>query len=142
MKIEELHSYSSSQFADLRRLQEELTSRVVLTETLLRAVVDDANSHMYVLVDGERIVGCATRCVFHSPTGRKASVEDVVVLSAYRGQGLGRMLVEHVIGEARRLAPIELQLTSKPSRVAANGLYQSLGFERKETNCYRMTVGE
>jgi len=29
-----------------------------------------------------------------------------------------------------------LHLTSSPRRVAANGLYQSLGFVRYETNCY------
>ena len=29
-------------------------------------------------------------------------------------------------------------LTSRPSRVVANQLYQSLGFEKRETNVYKM----
>lgn len=45
--------------------------------------------------------------------------------------------------QAKEYAPIELHLTSNPMRVAANKLYQSLGFQRKETNCYQMmTTGE
>lgn len=87
-----------------------------------------------------RIVGCATLCVFCSPTGRKATIEDVVVSRECRGMHLGEQLVGHLIDTARRQAPIELHLTSKPIRVAANRLYQKMGFTRKETNCYVMKV--
>lgn len=84
--------------------------------------------------------GCATLCVFHSPTGTKASIEDVVVSSADRGQHLGKQLMEYVLEQAKAYAPIELHLTSNPMRVAANKLYQSLGFQKKETNCYQMMI--
>ena len=60
---------------------------------------------------------------------------------AYRGRHLGRRLLEAVIGYARtELRDIDLHLTSRPQRVAANQLYQSLGFERRETNCYRLVL--
>lgn len=121
-------------------------------------VLKDSNCHLYVILEsltpnpsssstklrtgaGEgRIIGCATLCVFHSPTGTKASIEDVVVSSAYRGQHLGKRLMEYVLEQAKAYAPIELHLTSNPMRVAANKLYQSLGFQRKETNCYQMMI--
>lgn len=77
---------------------------------------------------------------FHSPTGAKASIEDVVVSSAYRGQHLGKQLMEYIIKEATRYALLELYLTSNSKRVVANNLYQSLGFQKKETNCYVMKV--
>ena len=32
----------------------------------------------------------------------------------------------------------DLNFTSRPARVAANKLYQKLGFKRKETNVYTM----
>lgn len=150
MKIQELKECTPSQFDELKGLMAELTERVVLTPEALENVLKDESSHLYVMVEGltpnpslngeGRIIGCATLCVFHSPTGRKASIEDVVVSSEYRGQHLGRQLVEHLIEQARAYAPIELMLTSNPKRVAANQLYQSLGFKRKETNCYRMTI--
>ena len=140
MEIQELHNYTQAQFEDLKQLMSELSDRVNFTQTDLMLVLKDSNCHLYVILDSERIVGCATLCVFHSPTGTKASIEDVVVSSTYRGQHLGKQLMEYVLEQAKAFAPIELHLTSNPMRVAANQLYQSLGFLRKETNCYQMTI--
>ncbi len=88
-----------------------------------------------------RILAVATLCVYESPTGRKASVEDVVVSQACRGQHIGKRLMEHIIAFARtNLADVDLCLTSRPHRVAANNLYRSLGFQPKETNVYKMPI--
>ena len=77
----------------------------------------------------------------NSPTGREASIEDVVVSSGFRGRGIGRALMDHIIGFARReLAPLSLHLTSRPERVAANEIYGKLGFERRGTIVWKMTV--
>ena len=140
MEIQELHNYTQAQFEDLKQLIAELSDRVNLTQTDLMLVLKDSNSHLYVILESEHIIGCATLCVFHSPTGTKASIEDVVVSSAYRGQHLGKQLMEDVLEQAQAYAPIELHLTSNPMRVAANKLYQSLGFQKKETNCYQMAI--
>ncbi len=138
MVIEELLHYTQTQFQELDGLMGELSDRITLSQLDLMRVLRDSNCHLYVILDEGHIIGCATLCIFYSPTGAKASIEDVVVSSAHRGQHLGRRLMEHVIEEARRYAPIELHLTSKPSRVKANKLYQKLGFEKRETNVYRM----
>ena len=140
MEIQELHNYTQAQFEDLKQLIAELSDRVNVTQSDLMLVLRDCNCHLYVILDGEHIVGCATLCIFHSPTGTKASIEDVVVSSAYRGQHLGKQLMEYVLEQAKAYAPIELHLTSNPMRVAANKLYQSLGFQKKETNCYQMMI--
>ena len=142
MEIQELHNYTQAQFEDLKQLMTELSDRVNFTQSDLMLVLRDCNCHLYVILDGEHIVGCATLCIFHSPTGTKASVEDVVVSSAYRGQHLGKQLMKYVLEQAKAFAPIELHLTSNPMRVAANKLYQSIGFQKKETNCYQMTISE
>ena len=142
MEIQELHNYTQAQFEDLRQLMAELSDRVNFTQTDLMMVLRDENCHLYAILDGEHIVGCVTLCVFHSPTGTKASIEDVVVSSAYHGQHLGKQLMEYVMEQAKAFAPIELHLTSNPMRVAANKLYQSIGFQKKETNCYQMTISE
>lgn len=138
MKIQELETYTQSQFEELKQLMTELSDRVSFSEQKLDDVLADSNCHLYVIIENGHIIGCATLCVFHSPTGTKASIEDVVVSSAYRGQHLGKQLMEHVLEASKTFAPIELHLTSNPKRTVANILYQSLGFERKETNCYRM----
>ena len=140
MEIRELQNYTQAQFEDLRQLMTELSDRVNFTQTDLMMVLRDENCHLYAILDGEHIVGCVTLCVFHSPTGTKASVEDVVVSSAYHGQHLGKQLMEYVLEQAKAFAPIELHLTSNPMRVAANKLYQSIGFQKKETNCYQMMI--
>lgn len=156
-RVEKECSHSLSRVAT-EEAKGQLSDRVNLTETDLMEVLKDSNCHLYVILEsltpdpssssaklrtgaGEgRIIGCATLCVFHSPTGTKASIEDVVVSSAYRGQHLGKQLMEYVLEQAKAYAPIELHLTSNPMRVAANKLYQSLGFQKKETNCYQMSI--
>lgn len=140
MEIQELQNYTQTQYEDMKHLLSELSDRVNFAQTDLMSVLKDRNCHLYVVLDSERVMGCATLCVFHSPTGTKASVEDVVVSSAYRGQHLGKQLMEYVLEQAKAYAPIELHLTSNPIRVAANKLYQSLGFQKKETNCYQMSI--
>ena len=136
MVIREIDSFTDAQLADLGVLMNQLSDHVVLTRDVLSEMLRGEGNHLYVVLDGERIIGCASLCLFISPTGRKASVEDVVVLADYRGQHLGKQLVEYVLNDAKRFAPIKLQLTSRPSRVAANHLYRSVGFQLRETNCY------
>lgn len=140
MEIQELHNYTSSQLVEIKSLMSQLSDRIIFSETELMMVSKDTNSHLYVILNDEHIVGCATLCIFHSPTGTKASIEDVVLSSDYRGQHLGKKLMEFVLDQARQLALIELHLTSNPKRIAANKLYESLGFQKKETNCYRMMI--
>ena len=141
MEIERLTTYKAEDFEALAELMAQLSSRLALTEGRLREVLADPGVRLYVLRDSGRIVGCAELCVYESLSARKAMVEEVVVLEEYRGRGLGRALLEHLLAEARREGPMELYLTSNQKRVAANALYRSLGFEQKSTNCYRMDVG-
>ena len=140
--IEELSILSDTQVQEVLALMRELTSSVVVTPEMLTKSLASASSHFFAIVDDDdHIAGCATLCVYDSPTGQKASLEDVVVGSGYRGQGLGELLVLHVIEYARReLGNVDLHLTSRPHRVAANNLYQQLGFEKRETNAYVMRV--
>lgn len=136
--IEATH-YSEPLRAQLQRLLEQLTTApIALSEERLRAVIDDPSSHLYLLEEGDAVVGMLTLGVYFSPTGSKAWIEDVVVDTSHRGRGYGRQLVAHAIAEAKRLGVEQLMLTSNPARVAANQLYQAMGFEPKATNCYRM----
>ena len=80
-----------------------------------------------------------TLATFSIPTGLRAWVEDVVVDSATRGQGAGQALVEAAVAHAGRIGARTVDLTSRPSREAANRLYRRCGFELRETNVYRYT---
>ena len=142
MRFLELCTLTESQIADLLGLMKELNPEIPVTAEMQRRAVGAPGTRIFIAEnDAKRIVGCATLCVYDSPTGRKASVEDVVVSSAYRGQGIGRALLQRIIDFAgSKLSPIDLHLTSNPSRAEANALYQALGFELRETNVYKMSL--
>ena len=83
------------------------------------------------------IVGCLTLVMFRIPTGLRAIIDDVVVDDAARGAGAGAELTKAALATAADAGARTVDLTSRPSREAANRLYQRLGFERRDTNVYR-----
>ena len=88
--------------------------------------------------EGERrILGLLTLVHVELPTGPEARIEDVVVDDAARGLGLGRALVQAALEAAASRGALYVDLTSAPRRVAARQLYQSLGFEQRETGVFR-----
>ena len=91
------------------------------------------------LRDQGRIVGMLTLVVFRIPTGVRAWIEDVVVDEDARGRGVGEALNLEAIRRALELGARTVELTSRPSREAANRLYQRLGFVRRDSNLYRYT---
>jgi ribosomal protein S18 acetylase RimI-like enzyme len=99
-------------------------------------VASPACSLLVARVDGE-IAGSLTLVVFRIPTGVRAWIEDVVVDGAARGKGVGEALNRFALDLAARLGSKTVDLTSRPSREAANRLYQRLGFIARETNVYR-----
>jgi ribosomal protein S18 acetylase RimI-like enzyme len=88
----------------------------------------------------DTIVGSLTLALFRIPTGLRAWIEDVVVDTAARGHGVGEALNQAALAEAQRRGATTVDLTSRPSREAANRLYQRLGFEARETNVYRFKL--
>ncbi|MBK9180330.1 MAG: GNAT family N-acetyltransferase [Acidimicrobiales bacterium] len=90
---------------------------------------------------GGRIVGSLTLVVFPIPTGRRAWIEDVVVDAAARGRGVGAALNRAAIDWAAGWGARTVDLTSRPSRAAANRLYQKLGFVARESTVYRFDPG-
>lgn len=145
MQIIELTDYSGAYVSELDALMHELSPSACATEERVRKVIEDPNMHLYIVQNGSecsesRMVACATLCVCHTPEMVIGFVEAVVVTAACRGQHLGRKLMEKLITDAKGFGLQTLHLTSNPRRVAANGLYQALGFERYETNCYKMNI--
>ncbi len=86
------------------------------------------------------IVGMLTLVTFRLPTGVRAWIEDVVVDSGSRGRGVGEALTQAAIELAAARGAQTVELTSRPSREAANRLYRRMGFEPRETNVYRFRL--
>jgi len=89
---------------------------------------------------GGDIVGSLTLAVFRIPTGVRAWIEDVVVDSSARGRGVGEALSREALRLAVEKGARTVELTSRPSRAAANRLYRRLGFVERETRVYRYTL--
>lgn len=110
------------------------------TREQLEAIVGSPACALFLArVDG-RIVGSLTLATFPIPTGVRAWIEDVVVDGEARGHGVGEALNLAAIEEARARGAITVELTSRPSREAANRLYRRLGFVQRETNVYRYSI--
>ena len=104
----------------------------------LGQIVDSPASVLFVARDGDgRIVGSLTLALFRVPTGVRAWIEDVVVDGSARGAGAGEALTMAAVHRAEAEGAKSVDLTSRPSREAANRLYQRLGFEARSTNVYR-----
>jgi putative acetyltransferase len=89
------------------------------------------------IADGERIGCCALVFV---KTGL-FELAKMAVSERYRGQGIGRRLLEYTIAQARRLGAHTLELASNTKLANAVHLYESLGFrhlppERVEPSPY------
>jgi ribosomal protein S18 acetylase RimI-like enzyme len=106
----------------------------------LRRLVESQATRLYFAQERDVVLGMLSLVVFSIPTGTKAWVEDVVVAQAARGKGVGVALMNHALAVAKDAGAKSVDLTSRPSREAANKLYQKLGFMARETNVYRLTI--
>lgn len=140
--VEELKTYTPQDLADLNALMTELSATSFCSEVLLKSALADANVHVFVIRDSGHIVATGTLCIKHMLEFTMADIESVVVGSRCRGRGYGRELMSALIEAARGLQVHHIQLTSNPARVAANRLYQELGFEKYETNCYKLGMAK
>jgi ribosomal protein S18 acetylase RimI-like enzyme len=111
------------------------------TRVELEAIVASPATVLFVAREGENpILGSLTLALFRTPGGLKSWIEDVVVDESARGKGVGAALNEAALDHARSAGAKSVDLTSRPSREAANRLYQRLGFVQRETNVYRFTL--
>jgi ribosomal protein S18 acetylase RimI-like enzyme len=124
------------------RLLSQLSSSAgpLSADGLARIATHDATT-LFVARSQSAIVGMLTLVTFPLPSGLRARIEDVVVDQAVRGQGIGTALTNAALRLAQQQGARSVDLTSRPSRVAANRLYQQLGFQLRDSNVYRHQPG-
>ena len=140
--IEQVSTVDDELVAAFERLIPQLsTSNPPPSRDALEEIVGDPGNVVFVARDdGGTIVGTLTLATFRIPTAMRAWIEDVVADSAAAGQGIGKALSQAALDEARRRGAKTVELTSRPSREAANHIYRSLGFELRDTNVYRKVL--
>lgn len=138
VRVEALTQATDAVVEALARLVPQLSSSAApVTAEVVRAVLASPANVVLVARSDDRVVGALMLVVFPLLTGVRAWVEDVVVDADTRGLGVGRALVDAAVRVARERGASTVDLTSRPSREAANRLYVKAGFERRETNVYR-----
>lgn len=151
MSVELIEQSSPELVAAMERLIPQLSrSAKPLTAQQTQALVDQDSVYLFVFrtdkpviaadgneVEAGTILGMLSLATFAIPTGVRAWVEDVVVDAGTRGMGAGQQLVKAAVAHAQKIGARTVDLTSRPSREAANRLYRRCGFELRETNVYR-----
>ncbi len=124
----------------LNKLFQDLAGRKILINS--NAIIDDERCHCHVLEnDKGEIIGSATLAFYQGPVkGLTGVVEDVIIDENYRGQGLGRMIMNKLIEVAEENNLRQITLTSNSSRTSARKLYQSLGFEICDTGFFKKVL--
>ena len=128
--------------AAYQRLTPQLSSSSPAPTAAELAEIIRSDSATVLIAEDDKgdILGSMTLVLFRIPTGVRAWIEDVVVDTEARGMGIGQALNEYAIQIAEQAGAKTIDLTSRPSREAANRLYQRLGFVARETNVYRYTI--
>lgn len=141
MRIERLTAINEKTVESFSRLIPQLVGRddfPSLNE--LENIIKSDNIHLLVAIEEDEILGSLAVAMYHIPTGKKAIIEDVVVDAQARGKGVASKLMQRAIEAARENGARKIELTSNPTRVAANNLYVKLGFKVRDTNFYRLDL--
>lgn len=141
--IEQIKSYSSQLLEAINRLLKQLDNTVdPLTEKAIKYMINSPSNRLFVArkTDNKEIIGMLTMIVFRIPFAKKGLLEDLVVDKNHRKKGVATQLIAAVLKKAREERVVYLDFTSHPTRVAANNLYQSLGFKKRDTNIYRILL--
>ena len=138
MQIELVTAVTEELLTAMERLVPQLTSKRPPTGQDLQALVASGCSWLLIARSHEEgpIVGTASLALYRVPTGVRAIIEDVVVETTTRSQGIGEALTRRCLEIARQKGAPAVTLSSRPDRVAANRLYERMGFAKRETNAY------
>ena len=117
------------------------TSPKVSAQRLLSLLNDDSFL-LFVAEDADGVLtGMLTLTCCQTLARSKYWIEDVIVRPEFRGQGIGRALVEAAVDHVKETcAEAVIYLTSNPSRQAARALYRSIGFEDYDTGVFKMEI--
>lgn len=141
MQVFEVTHFSFEVADAVRRLLPQLgSSASPPSDELIKKIIDSDASRLLLASAADSVLGMLTIVIFPLPSGTRAWIEDVVVDTAGRGKGVGQALNEEALALARREGARTVDLTSRPSRAAANRLYKRIGFVPRETNIYRFQI--
>jgi ribosomal protein S18 acetylase RimI-like enzyme len=142
MEIKKITRFSNRVFEAVLRLLPQVAPDAGLPSKLyFKSILAAKNIHFFIAeLDNKDITGMLTIGACNLPSGIKVWIEDVIIDESQRGKGFGKELINFAINYSGTLGAKTIELTSRPSRIAANELYQKLGFIKYETNVYKFLL--
>ena len=138
MKIVAITQTDADVLDSLNALLAQLNDAIVpLNAGTLDQIVASECCTLYAAISADAVIGCLTLVIVRIPSRLHAWIEDVVVTPSARRQGIGEALIRHAIAQAKTRGAERIGLSSSPGRIAANRLYQKIGFQTRVTNIYQ-----
>lgn len=141
--IEQLKTFSQGVTEAINHLLKQLNPQArILSDEDEKEIINDTSNRIFVVREsvGNKIIGMLTLIIINAQFVKKGILEDIVVDENYRGKGIGAKLINEAISLARHEKVSYIDFTSNPEKVAANNLYQRLGFKKRDTNAYRIEL--
>jgi ribosomal protein S18 acetylase RimI-like enzyme len=140
MVIEKVSEITDEIFNAVTKLVPQLGPHKVppTREELKTLICSEASTLLIARYPDEKseIAGILSLTIYRVPTGGRSIVEDVIVDEAMRRRGIAEALMLYAIDLAREGGVDVMTLSSNHTREAANKLYQSMGFQKRDTNSY------
>jgi len=141
--IERIETFSEGITREINNLLAQLHANPrMLSDEDVRNLIENQANRFFVARKsaGDKIVGMLTLAILDAPSAKKGLLEDIVVDSKYRRKGIGEKLISTAINQARKEEVYCIDFTSRQERIEANNLYQKLGFQKRNTNVYRIKL--
>ena len=147
MTIRLIHPQSQAQWSQARQLVDDYVASLNLDLSFQNIAheLDNFSSEygppkgvFLLAAETGRCIGCVGLRAFDESAGE---IKRLYVSPLVRGRGVGRLLAEGIIREARQLGYARLLLDTLPSMSQAQSLYISLGFSRIEPYRYNPVPG-
>ena len=144
MQIERVTHINETIISAFEKLIPELTKEKdrIPTKKDLQKVVSSENNYLFIATGGFEIFGTLTLVFYWVPSGVKTWIEDVIVDDSARGKGVATALMWHAINLAQKKGAEKVDLSSRPWREAANNMYLKMGFEKRDSNMYRLYLNK
>ncbi len=122
----------------LIRLLEQLSQKKIDSKHFcIHHLISNHHCRCLIVEQDGRIIGFGALVLYLTPlNGNVARIEDVIVDIEFRGKGVGKEIMQTLIKWAAINHVKKIVLTSNPKREAARGLYESLGFNKVDTEVF------
>ena len=112
------------------------------SKALSKIILDSKIGIILIAKDDDKILGMVNLLFTESTAlgSKVALLEDMVVLSSSRGEGIGSQLIDYAISEAKKVGCKRITLLTDIENTKAQSFYQKKGFVKSKMTPYRLLL--